>query len=56
MILQVHDELVLECPQDELFKTARLVAEIMENAYSLKIPLLTDARYGPNWGQLTPIN
>jgi DNA polymerase-1 len=56
MILQVHDELVLECPQDELFKTARLVAEIMENAYSLKIPLLTDARYGPNWGQLTPLN
>jgi DNA polymerase-1 len=55
MILQVHDELVLECPQDELVRTAELVREVMESAYQLEIPLDTDARSGPDWAQMTPI-
>ena len=53
--LQVHDELVLECSPAELNETARVVQNIMENAYSLSIPLLTDARYGKNWGELKPL-
>jgi DNA polymerase-1 len=56
MLLQVHDELVLECPQNELKDTARVVQDVMENAYTLSIPITTDANWGFNWGQLTPID
>lgn len=55
MLLQVHDELVLECPEEELKPTADLVRQIMEDAYSLKIPLLTEARSGPNWNEMSPV-
>jgi len=55
MLLQVHDELVLEVPEKELKKTARLVQETMENAYPISIPLSTEARYGKNWGDMTEI-
>ncbi|HLF73172.1 MAG TPA: DNA polymerase I [Anaerolineales bacterium] len=52
MLLQVHDELVLECPTDELEQTARMVKETMTNAFPLSIPLSTEARYGRNWGEM----
>jgi len=52
MLLQVHDEIVLECPESELAPTARVVREAMEAAYPLSIPLLTEARWGPNWGEM----
>jgi DNA polymerase-1 len=55
IILQVHDELVLECPQDELVVTASVVRNVMENAYPLAVPLKTDARHGINWGDLKPV-
>ena len=55
MLLQVHDEVVIECPYSELVKTARLIAQTMESAYSLNIPLSTDARWGLNWGELQPM-
>jgi DNA polymerase-1 len=55
MLLQVHDEVVIECPYAELVKTARLIAQTMESAYSLNIPLSTDARWGLNWGELQPV-
>jgi DNA polymerase-1 len=55
MLLQVHDELVLECPERELKETARLVQETMANAFPLDIPLLTEARYGKNWGDMKSI-
>ena len=53
MLLQVHDELVLECPKDELEKTARLVQKTMANAYPMSIPLDTEARAGENWGEMS---
>jgi DNA polymerase-1 len=52
MLIQVHDELVLECPENELHATIDLVKDVMENAYQLDIPLSTDARYGSNWAEL----
>jgi DNA polymerase-1 len=55
MLLQVHDELVLECPKNELEGTARVVQETMSNAYPLSIPLSTEARYGKNWGEMESI-
>ncbi|HEB65755.1 MAG TPA: DNA polymerase I, partial [Chloroflexi bacterium] len=52
MLLQVHDELVLECPAEELSETARVVQDVMENAYPLTVPLATEARFGSNWGEM----
>ena len=54
--LQVHDELVLECPRVELRETAALVEKVMENAYKLSIPLLTDSRWGTNWGEMASLD
>ncbi len=54
-LLQVHDELVLETPEEELLATARLVREVMENAYQLSVPLSTEARWGKNWGEMSVI-
>ncbi|HET9914383.1 MAG TPA: DNA polymerase I [Anaerolineales bacterium] len=55
MLLQVHDELVFECPKEEVQETARVVQEVMANAYPLSIPLSTEARCGVNWGEMKPI-
>lgn len=55
MLLQVHDELVLECPVDELGATVRVVQSEMENAYQLSIPLVTEARSGVNWGEMQAV-
>jgi DNA polymerase I len=56
MLLQVHDELVLECPQDELLETAALVSRVMQGAYELKVPLKTEARSGPNWYEMSIVD
>ncbi|MFQ5617200.1 MAG: DNA polymerase I, partial [Anaerolineales bacterium] len=55
VLLQVHDELVFECPEEEIRETAKLVQSVMENAYKLQVPLITDARSGPNWYELEPL-
>jgi DNA polymerase-1 len=52
MLLQVHDELVLECPQSALKSTAHLVQDVMQGAFHLDVPLETEARYGLNWGEM----
>ena len=55
MLLQVHDELVLECPKEQLEDTARLVMDKMSQAFALKVPLKTDARAGVNWGKMESV-
>ena len=55
MLLQVHDELVIECPRNELNETIRVARDVMENAYPLSIPLNTEARWGMNWDEMQPI-
>lgn len=55
LLLQVHDELVLECPDEQLHQTASIVRQVMEKAYTLTAPLSTEARCGQNWGELTPL-
>ena len=49
MLLQVHDELVLESPPDEVDHVRRLVKATMEGVYQLEVPLLVDTGVGPNW-------
>ncbi len=55
LLLQVHDELVLECPTAEVKATARIAQEIMANAFPLSIPLGVDVRSGKNWDDLKPV-
>jgi DNA polymerase-1 len=55
MILQVHDELVLEVPEDEIDATSRLVVDVMENAFELKAPLRANAEVGPNWRDMEAV-
>ncbi|NOH01954.1 MAG: hypothetical protein HND47_08285 [Chloroflexi bacterium] len=52
MLLQVHDELVLEVPKKEIEAAANVVRETMANAYLMSIPLETEARAGVNWGEM----
>jgi DNA polymerase-1 len=52
MILQVHDELVLEVPDHELETVGSLVKSVMENAYPLDAPLKVDIKIGQNWGEM----
>jgi len=49
MLLQVHDELVFECPPEEVEPLSALVKREMESVYSLKVPLVVDIGVGENW-------
>lgn len=49
MLLQVHDELVFEVPENELETLDKLVKEVMEHAVSLEVPLITDSSWGATW-------
>jgi DNA polymerase I len=49
ILLQVHDELVLEVPQVEVAETRTLVQEEMEGAASLIVPLKVDLNVADNW-------
>jgi DNA polymerase-1 len=49
LLLQVHDELVLEVPRGGESAAAGLVRRVMESAYPLDVPLVVDVRHGPNW-------
>ena len=53
ILLQVHDELVLEVPDNEVQEVIGLVQSAMEGVYSLEIPLTTDAKSGRDWGSLS---
>jgi len=52
MTLQVHDELVIELPPNELDTIKPLVKEQMEKVYPLEVPLVADISVGPNWRDL----
>lgn len=49
LILQVHDELIVECPEEELEKVSVILKESMEEAIELKVPLKVDLAYGDTW-------
>jgi len=49
MLLQVHDELVFECPPDELDALSALVRNKMESAATLDVPLVVEMGVGDNW-------
>ncbi|MCL2342758.1 MAG: DNA polymerase I [Firmicutes bacterium] len=49
LILQVHDELIAECPEAEARRVAALLDEEMEAAAQLSVPLTAEAKYGKSW-------
>ena len=49
LILQVHDELILEAPEDEAERAAALLREEMEHAAELRVPLVAEAKIGRSW-------
>jgi DNA polymerase-1 len=49
LLLQVHDELILEVPEDEVDEVVALVCEHMEGAFAMRVPLQVDVEVGPNW-------
>lgn len=49
MVIQVHDELVLDVVKEELSEVQELVKNVMENTYKLSVPLKVEIEYGNNW-------
>jgi DNA polymerase-1 len=56
MLLQLHDELLLEVPETEMPATAKTVRRVMEDAVRLSLPLTVDLKMGKNWGEMYPMN
>lgn len=54
LILQVHDELIMEAPEDEKDEAIKLLTDCMENAVSLSVPLVAEANAGGNWNECKP--
>ena len=51
LILQVHDELLLECPPEEVDTAAALLKRCMEEVITLNVPLLAEVHQGANWAE-----
>ena len=52
MILQIHDELIVDAAEDEADEIVRILKEEMENAVKLRVPLIAEANTAKNWGDL----
>ena len=55
MLLQVHDELVLEVPRGEVDATATVLRDVMESALKLDVPLTVDVKVGDDWESMKPL-
>ena len=51
LLLQVHDELVFECPKSEAEKAKKIIKEEMEKALELKVPVKVEIGAGKNWAE-----
>ena len=51
LVLQVHDELIVECPEEEAERVQKILKEEMENVVRLSIPLIVDAKTGRTWAE-----
>ncbi|EGW36809.1 DNA polymerase I [Desulfosporosinus sp. OT] len=54
MLLQVHDELLLQVAPEDLEDVARMLIDKMENAWPLSVPLTVECKVGPNWYDMQP--
>ena len=53
MLLQIHDELIFEVPDDEVEQMTSLVGELMPRALKLSVPIKVDIKIGNNWGDMS---
>ena len=51
LVLQVHDELIVECPESEAERVSALLKEAMEGVMALSVPLLAETGAGTSWAQ-----
>ena len=51
LVLQVHDELIVECPEEEAERVQKILKEEMENVVSLSVPLTVDTKTGKTWAE-----
>ena len=51
LLLQVHDELIVECPEEETEKVSRILQEEMEHAAELSVPLTVEVKSGRSWAE-----
>ena len=56
MVLQVHDELLFECPEGNVRQLSALVKDAMQSAYPLDVPLKAEVKSGDNWWEVTPVD
>ncbi|PZN10200.1 MAG: DNA polymerase I, partial [Bacillota bacterium] len=56
IVLQVHDELIVEAPEDEVPRVAALLRREMEGAYRLDVPLVVEVKAGVNWYEMEEMN
>ncbi len=49
LLLQVHDELIVECPEEQAAQVAALISSEMEQVAQLRVPLLAEAKWGKSW-------
>jgi len=49
LILQIHDELIIEAPEEEKEKAAQILREEMENAHKFDVPVIADVNIGKTW-------
>ncbi len=54
LVLQVHDELLLEVPNGEVGRLVPILVDTMEGALALDVPLTVDVKSGPRWDEMTP--
>ncbi len=52
MILQIHDELIIDAAADEVDEVKRILEEEMQGAYKLRVPLIAEAKAAKNWAEL----
>ena len=53
LILQIHDELILEVTENQINRVRKIVKEEMENALKLSVPLVVDTKVGKNWAEIS---
>lgn len=56
MLLTVHDEIIVECPEKEVDEVAKIIKDAMENAVSLCVPMEAEVESGKNWGEMKKVS
>jgi DNA polymerase-1 len=51
-LLQIHDSILVECPEEDSDKIAKILKETMENVHKLPVNITVDTTIGKNWGEL----